>query len=1003
MRIVILLSLFLIISIAKTSCWSYEDYANNFDFSEESSEEVDFSEGSSGEGDDTEVVGTYSKYCDLTRRGGPRCDLKGEDKTLVIPDGFSRLNVLELELHNAKNVILNPVCLPWVQVWNLGGLSTPQDSKSDCRTWLRAYNSHIDTLSKGILDVSLINSTVSSINLANIRDFMSLHSNITLIEHLDWEDYAGLIGYSNIHEIVSFRCRDDLEITSSGFGVINHKGFTFSGVNLVITNSTFEILHDNAIEIKTGNATITNTVFTQLLNQSIVVRPGAHLRLENVTIHNCVAPCVVVPYDAALWLRNVTVAGVALTELRGSVLVTEADEAHSSAKALLEYEQCSVREESIECNFEGYHESVYLLPRANEEPEKVTVRNCEALHVVNACNLDLTIFHSKAWYTTPGAGNDTSVDCEGNEGLLEAFNSTFKFIEAKNLVSLKLINSSSEDIRINNLNRMEVSRGSIVERFSGKVSDESIINSSSIYFNDAALRGGLQAENSSIKTMGHIEIGSEGTKSKIYNSYVNMLHTGIKLSGFMNVSTVLFGLFNRAPINMTEDALLHLHKIPNHPTIRVHEKNQVQFSGGSLPYDHLIVYHPGASDVNFTSVAGAGQPDCQVKHGFIANSYYICDYTGQNEGKGERVVIRGGLGHGDRLLVKGGASVTVQEACRGHIIVSGAKSLTMEKYVSSRTCRGYLNIEDSKVDSIFGTFSDVKILNSTVDSIRTDNVNSATRIYQSKVGQIVNHKTRSLRIAESVITQMNGVTTQYNSEISHSTINEISKVRLRTSTTLVMRETTVGQINEAGISIEKNLKMINVAIDNLLPKSIKLSSARARLHLTNVTVHEGDASAFVLYGVEGHKFEGVTIRGLRLEYDDTSRVRIVQVTTTEDPVPPEQKEEIVQAATEDSSKNSPANLPGTTTSSFRSGEHKGEQDQEKNSSATVGIVSMVVVVSMILALLSMGILVRSKRRGETFSDGMRRLFYRPRGEDLTTLTTGMDMDSSTLYSRVPAL
>ena len=56
------------------------------------------------------------------------CCSEYSTQTLVVPKGFLVTRMLELEIHNASNVELNPVCLAWVQVWGLKGLTTPKDT-----------------------------------------------------------------------------------------------------------------------------------------------------------------------------------------------------------------------------------------------------------------------------------------------------------------------------------------------------------------------------------------------------------------------------------------------------------------------------------------------------------------------------------------------------------------------------------------------------------------------------------------------------------------------------------------------------------------------------------------------------------------------------------------------------------------------------------------------------------------------------------------------------------
>ena len=76
------------VTVHRSCCYTYSDTSEEmYDWLGLSDDIMDFegassSEESSEEDDDdnTIVLGEPTPYCDLTRRGGPKCDLKGVNK-----------------------------------------------------------------------------------------------------------------------------------------------------------------------------------------------------------------------------------------------------------------------------------------------------------------------------------------------------------------------------------------------------------------------------------------------------------------------------------------------------------------------------------------------------------------------------------------------------------------------------------------------------------------------------------------------------------------------------------------------------------------------------------------------------------------------------------------------------------------------------------------------------------------------------------------------------------
>ena len=185
---------------------------------------------------------------------------------------------------------------------------------------------------------------------------MAISSNISVIEHLDWQGYSGLILSSRIKEIVSLRAMDDLRVANSSFGRVIGGSFIFEGDELTVFDSKFQHIMTNGMRIRTGRALFNNTVFNTLSKKAINVTPGGRLSLHNVNIVKCEKPCIIVPYSTAVEFNNVTVGNETVTVNSWVLVYSEYDKSTAVARELTNYTQCSSVNDEITCDFTNFSE-----------------------------------------------------------------------------------------------------------------------------------------------------------------------------------------------------------------------------------------------------------------------------------------------------------------------------------------------------------------------------------------------------------------------------------------------------------------------------------------------------------------------------------------------------------------------------------------------------------------------------------------------------------------------
>lgn len=228
--------------------------------------------------------------------------------------------------------------------------------EQDCRTWLRVYDSKIDTVAYGVKDLTVVNAHINTINLADQRDFMALNCTINSIEALDWKGYRGTILNTSIQRVSHIVARDNWHIVDSHFDFVTTKGMKFNSHDMSLVNSTISHMAPWGLTVVSGAVSFANVTIDFLAAHAIVVSsPEGFLSLTNVTVVSASAPCIVLPDSGRISLMNVTVMDTPLN-LTSPFLKFEDEENIMESNATTihmesERKGCSTNVTTITCDF----------------------------------------------------------------------------------------------------------------------------------------------------------------------------------------------------------------------------------------------------------------------------------------------------------------------------------------------------------------------------------------------------------------------------------------------------------------------------------------------------------------------------------------------------------------------------------------------------------------------------------------------------------------------------
>ncbi|KAF2358775.1 hypothetical protein FHG87_010474 [Trinorchestia longiramus] len=959
-------------------------------------------------------------YCTFQRLFGPVCNMTGFDGILSIEPDPMLTNALEVAVIGANTILLYPTCVPWVKFYNAQDFLTSQhkspgagEDNENCRTWLRATDSKISALRSGIHDISLMNSTVQMINLHDLRDVKVAKSNISVIEHLDWKGYKGELSTSEIGFVLHVECNDNLTTFDTHIGQIGFQGFSFNAKKLILNYTTIDEVYPQGILLNSGIIIIENTILRKVSRDGIILGSEAVLLMNNVTIEECEKPCITTSFRLGsryFMAASVTVNGEYIENSPDVIKVT-LDEIVENPDSLENDAHCRTSAEILLCDFSDFDERVVLTPTENSKVTQVNISNAANLHIVEACGMDIVVLNTVGVYTQAIRG---SKRCNGTGGTLTTINSTFNVVHVKDLKNLKVFQSKINNIDADTVDEL-VSRNSELKIKQITVSKETNLTSSEVDIVNATFDGTLYANLTTFKRVSSLHIA--GNASIMNNEFGHLGIHSITVSGYLLLSHVTIKSYEFLPIYLTESGVIELTQVTlNGPWHFISAVRHDQVKWESISPEerkHLVALRIPEDKTGIIAIADQGQRDCTVMQPLLPfpRVYDIfCDYSGVEDVETVSVNLIPSI-ITRSMIIKGAKNVRMKDICTHEITLIDVGNATMDYLMYH--CFYRLRIQNSHVMSIANEPNELKIDNSTVREIETPFPMGNLGIYNSSIDSLIVAPVTT-RIEQSHITSIKMLMSRQHCVVNHSTIDTIESMQVFGSGALINVD--IGRINSPGILIDGHLLIENATINYLDSRSITFIS-EGSLKMVNVDIVQGWINSFNL-SKGSMSITNVTMLGTPLHNN-------VEV----DGPPTKAPTNVITDPAPDRTTKSPAIIK-TTLSPDKPKEHStadGDKltaaPQSKTNSelskvnqqtqpwvkwATAGASIFLALVAVLIAL-SLVVVVRTHRSGETFSSRLGRMF-RAANDDELQLSTELDIhlasdrDSSTThYSRLPSI
>lgn len=824
-----------------------------------------------------EIVDRNNSHCNWTVSMGPICIFNNTDKLVVIPKGLMlHAGQMEIEIHQAKALHVYPTCVSWIQVFSVGLITTLGDSEEGCRTWLRIYDSQVETVAHGVKDLTLINSHANLIMLPNQRDFMAVNSTIKAIGALDWIGYRGTIQNSLLEFVSNVEANDNLWIIGSHIGHISYDGIVFNAAELIITNTTIGRVSSQGLKIKRGAVNISNVTIDYLDESAInVTSSEGFLSLNNVTITYAVASAIVLADRDRISLKNVTVDGVLLN--MSSKYLQFLDDDYTPGKNFSvqlseDVEGCAVENKTLSCDFSGSEKPVEVFAENIRGFSEVRIRNTRNLQVFSApCDQWLDLDNIQGGSVAPlqngeGAEGDASarqacdvtlvlrnsemdkIECAFVTAV-ELANSTVKRIHGGTVKTLKLRN-----VTVNQLDNLNITG----EGSQWRVVDfHALVNvtfMSPVDVND--IHVGI-----TIHQMEFDHEGATSTFSKI--RFSSLLRQSILLRrGNVTLNSILTVVISEGAVRLEEGTYLELTNfwsvLRSFRVISVASRDQVVVKTSSqLSWIDMLVHvripPPPTGTEAFTINSSVSSAYC-MKHTIMIQVCSFAEYPGAevNLDMSRREEIF-------RTMIHSAAKVNIFPCCIEKLILRNVTSAST--YDGESSCVTWLEASNVTFENITTGVNDVTLYNCTVELLATDHKLRDIDLWNTHVRRIrgIHWEGYTGVFNNSRLDDVEGLLASSRMMMSDTYVGTLLHDGLTIAADAVITNSTIGEVQKGGITVMGMLNIQDVSIASLAEGAIVVT--KGLLLFENVTIESAERESIVALRGGGVAFRNVTVGG----------------------------------------------------------------------------------------------------------------------------------------------
>lgn len=829
-----------------------------------------------------EIVDRNNSHCNWTVSMGPICIFNNTDKLVVIPKGLMlHAGQMEIEVHQAKALHVYPTCVSWIQVFSVGLITTLGDSEEGCRTWLRIYDSQVETVSHGVKDLTLINSHANLIMLQNQRDFMAVNSTIKAIGALDWIGYRGTIQNSQLEFVSNVEANDNLWIIGSHIGHISYDGIVFNAAELIITNTTIGRVSSQGLKIKRGAVTISNVTIDYLDESAInVTSSEGFLSLNNITITYAVASAIVLADRERISLKNVTVDGVLLNMSSSYLQFLEDDYTpgkNVSVQLGEDVEGCEVEDNTLFCNFTDLDKPVEVFAENIRGFSEVKVRNARSLQVFSApCDQTLDLDYIQGGSVAPLQSVEAA---EGDAGGRQACdvtlvlrNSELDKIDCAFVTAVELTNSTVKRLHGGTLKTLNLRNVAVNQLDNLNITDEGsqwqVVDFHTMV--NVTFMSPVEVNDIHVGVRIHqIEFDHEGatsTFSKI--RLASLLRQSILLRrGNVTFNSILTVVISEGAVRLEEGTYLELTNfwsvLRSFRVISVASRDQVVVKTSSqLSWIDMLLHvrlpPPSSVAEAYTINSSVFSAYC-MKHTLMIQVCSFADYPGAEVNldmpRREEVF---------RTLIHSAAKVNIFPCCIEKLILRNVTSAST--YDGEAPCATWLEATNVTFENITTGVNDVTLHNCTVELLATDHKLRDIDLFNTRVRRIrgIHWEGYTGIFNNSRLDEVEGLLASSRMMMSETHVGVLLHDGLTIAADAVIANSTIGEVHKGGITVMGMLNIQDVTIASLAEGAIVVT--KGLLLFENVTIEAAERESIVALRGGGVAFRNVSVGGKRVTW-----------------------------------------------------------------------------------------------------------------------------------------
>ncbi|XP_042209804.1 uncharacterized protein LOC121857743 isoform X2 [Homarus americanus] len=779
---------------------------------------------------------------------------------------------LEVEIHEANTVHVYPTCVSWIQIFNAGLVNTlPSKEEMHCRTWLRIYNSRVDTVAHGVKDLTIVDAQVNTINLVDQRDFMAINSTIKSIEALDWEGYRGTILNTSIQRVSHVVAKDSWHMVESHLGYVTTDGMRFDAREMSVINSTISHMAPYAFTIVSGAVSLINVTIDFLETIAIVMTsPSGFLALTNVTIVTAMTPCIVLPDKERISISNVTIGGVPLNitspylKYRDEEIISK----DSNIKVASERKGCSTNDTTMTCDFANVNETIEVQGENIQGYSVVDIRNARRLQVMStSCGVKLHL--NRVTATLPHV---TPVTSESHCSLaLRVWQSQLDVVSVKHIKTMNVSHSS-----INRLHGGQLENLVLINTTVEKLDGLTLTGLGGFWLNtevgsmfNLTIRAAFVANDLHIRnkveegwlTVDHVNKTSMITLIRV--SRLERKSVVVRKGSTLVITDILCTSAAKEAIYVEVGGMLKIVRpgflLPSFGVISVATRDQVMARHSEGVLIHVRRPTPTVDDLsNLTVTTMHRSPYCRSLPLFLQ----ICDFSQAPEGVVSVDLADGQLSH--RAIIREAESVLLYPSCIEKLILMEVTNATTVE--NGRDCQTWLEATGVHFTNITYGVNDVTLISCTIDLLAPDRILRDVDVESSKVAKVsgVHWAGYTGVFNNSYFGQVEGLQADSRMIMSNSSVDTFLEGGLTIMAEGIISNTTIKEVKAGGINVKGLSHMQDVTIGTLAKGAIVVTEGL--LMLSNVKIEAADEASIVADINGGVSFQNVTVSGKQVHW-----------------------------------------------------------------------------------------------------------------------------------------